>query len=237
MRSALIALAALTIPSHADAAVMRLADFSNGDYVSGLVFDGFTATVNSTVVGSNGMAMVFDTRTPSRADPDLNGPFTSVVGGDDLSVGNVLILSQDGNQSNPNDRRQGGYIELLFDTAVDFEGFTAFDMNKVGQLELELFDANGSLGTVSNVFAGPDASYELIDFAASDVVRALFTFDTTGAIGEFRFASMGGDNLATPVPPASLLLLSGLTFIIGRGITRNKRGRKKSYPRRLPVPH
>ncbi|MEM0927913.1 MAG: hypothetical protein AAGI89_01355 [Pseudomonadota bacterium] len=219
LRAFLLAAAALL--GSAQAAVIDFSEFVAGDLVNDIVVDGVTITVNSQAIKNNGTrndrAMVFDTDNYTGNDHDLAGPFTDVRGGADIAPGNVLIISEDGDSSDPDDNHQGGWIEFVFDSPVSFESFAAFDINQLGAIELELFDSSGSLGTVSNQYAANPNQYELIEFVASDVTRALFTLTGSGAIGNITLAS---DAVQTPLPAAGLLFGAGL--FIGLSLHRRR---------------
>ncbi|MEM9809739.1 MAG: hypothetical protein AAF788_00785 [Pseudomonadota bacterium] len=203
----------------AQAALISFEEYSAGDIVGDMVIDGVTVSVTGASNDGYG-AMIYDSRTPSQADPDLGGPFTDVRGGDDIAPGNIVVLSEDGNSSNVDDASSGGFMEFVFDVPIVFESFIAFDMNKVGQISLELFDDNGSLGSVSNQFAGANNSYEFIEFFASNVTRAVFDFNKGGAIGEIAFQApsfVSADTIReTPLPTAGLLFTVGAALVLRR---------------------
>lgn len=214
-------LAAAAFLGSAQAAVIDFSEFTAGDFVNEIIIDGVTITVNSQAIKNKGprddRAMVFDTNNFTGDDADLAGPFTDVRGGADLAPGNVLIISEDGDSSDPDDNHKGGWIEFVFDSPVDFESFVTFDINQLGAIELELFDSSGSIGTVSNQYAAASNQYELIEFVASDVTRALFTLTGSGAIGNITLAE---DVVQTPLPAAGLLFGAGL--FIGLSLRRRQ---------------
>ncbi|MEM6913499.1 MAG: hypothetical protein AAF511_05935 [Pseudomonadota bacterium] len=205
----------------ANAAVIDFSQFNAGDLVTTLVADGVGITVNSRAyrpgADPTDRAMVFDSENYTGGDDDLGGPFTDVRGGADLTPGNILILSEDGDASDPDDNARGGWIEFVFDTPVDFQRFAAFDINHVGAIDLELFGASGSLGSVSNQFAAVENGFELIEFAMSDVTRAIFSLSGSGAIGNIALTNSA---VQTPLPAAGLLF--GVAFLAGYQRCRRK---------------
>lgn len=220
----IIALSAAALLGSAQAATISFEEFSAGDLVTEIEAGDVRIAVNSVMKRGETRAMIFDTRSWTGNDRDLQGPFTSVSGGPDLAPGNVLIVSTNGNSQQPNDSAKGGFFEFLFDTPVVFNSFAAFDINQAEGIALELFDESGSLGTVANQFAAPDNGYEMIDFSASNVVRAVFTLDGSGAIGEISLGALTEDTtLKTPVPAAALLFGSVLLFGIHHEGSRSRR--------------
>ncbi|MEO1043205.1 MAG: hypothetical protein AAFX52_13040 [Pseudomonadota bacterium] len=205
----------------AQAAVIDFSNFNAGDLVTTMVADGVGIDVNSRAyrpgADPTNRAMVFDSENFTGGDDDLAGPFTDVRGGADLAPGNILILSEDGDASDPDDNARGGWIEFVFDTPVEFQSFVAFDINEVGKIELELFGASGSFGSVTNQFGAADNAFELMEFAMSDVTRALFTLSGSGAIGNIAFSS---NVVQTPLPTAGLVF--GTALLMSFGLYRSK---------------
>ncbi|MEM1409277.1 MAG: hypothetical protein AAGG79_00855 [Pseudomonadota bacterium] len=205
----------------AQASVVSLESYSNGDWVPDFFANGVNVTVNSSLVNGREAAMIFDTRIPSAQDPDLNGPFTNVRDGSQYTPGNVIILSENGSQYDPDDNNGPGFLEFIFDVPVQFDGFNAFDINDVDGLRVELYDSNGLIFTVRNQYAGADNSYEEFLRPASNVTRAVFNFHRTGAVGDFRFAAMPASEV--PNPPSLILFGSVVAFLAHR---RGKKGLK-----------
>ena len=81
--------------------------------------------------GSKSPAMIFDSANPTGGDPDLG---TS-------NLGKVLIISEDGDSSDPDDENGGGTLSFAFTEEVDFHSVTLLDVEEGAQVKL--YDADG----------------------------------------------------------------------------------------------
>ncbi|MEL7470866.1 MAG: Ig-like domain-containing protein [Pseudomonadota bacterium] len=81
-------------------------------------------------------AMIFDADNPSGGDGDL-----AVLG-----VGNLLIVSEDNDSSDPDDNTAGGTLTFNFDNPTQIDGLTFVDIDD-GETppQINLFDADGAL--------------------------------------------------------------------------------------------
>ena len=90
----------------------------------------------------DGIAMVFNSSNPTGGDLDLGTPhFRAVVGGPGVGFagkpnqlfsniaaqGNVLIVSEDGNVTEPDDNQFGGTITFDFNPPVDIDSIGLLD--------------------------------------------------------------------------------------------------------------
>ena len=82
--------------------------------------------------GGSGQAMIFDTSNPTGGDHDLE---TS-------NLGNVLIISEDGDSSDPDDNASGGTLSFTFDDETTVESLTFLD-NEEGAT-VKFYDENGT---------------------------------------------------------------------------------------------
>jgi len=83
------------------------------------------------------LAMIFDTDNPTGGDDDLD--YSALPDG----PGNILIISEDGDQSDPDDSARGGRIVFNFDEAVDLTSIVALDAERGGVFKA--FDDEGNL--------------------------------------------------------------------------------------------
>jgi hypothetical protein len=165
-------------------------------------------TVSATQFG----AMVFDTDDFTGGDDDLAAPFTDANGAT-LSPGNVLIVSEDGDASDPDDNARGGTITFDFDQAVTFEGFNVFDIDRAEDFTATFFDDAGMVvAMLTNTQAiGNNGFQAFSDLGIMGVLRAEFSFTSSGAIDDFAF-----DATPVPVPAAGLFFLTGAAGLFAR---------------------
>lgn len=199
MKLATAATAVLFLASTtAHAAIIDFEGFSAGDVLTGLTnleVDGvgYDVTVDSN--GSNDIAMIFDTANPTGGDTDLAAPFNDGMGGT-LSPGKVLIISQDGSTTNPNDEGKGGSITFTFDSAVNLFGFDALD-----DVSLTVTSNGGDTTTVD---VASDNQFASVTTSFLNVTALTFDFgNQSGAIDNLNVA-------AVPLPASVLLMLAGL---------------------------
>ncbi|MEL6682749.1 MAG: hypothetical protein AAFQ09_08895, partial [Pseudomonadota bacterium] len=88
--------------------------------------------------------MVFDSATPTGGDGDLSVP----------SVGNILILSEDGDTSDPDDNLTGGTFVFEFAGPTTVNSLDIIDAASGG--EIRLFDEDGNLLAEIDVPIGAD---------------------------------------------------------------------------------
>jgi hypothetical protein len=108
-------------------------NFAGGDIVTSFSKGGISGTVTAT--GGSGQAMIFDSRVLSGEDADLVAPFYKRFDANGIPntirgvshPKNLLIISEDGDQSDPDDNADGGTITFVFDQLVDFASFRVFD--------------------------------------------------------------------------------------------------------------
>lgn len=178
--TALAAGLSLLLLSSATAAVLTTVDFeglgegstvstlSSGNGISGPAVSGFIG-VHAEKAGSpaSNDAMIFDaTCLPGGTAPDCTGDPDS-----DLfapALGNVLIITQNNDASNPSDASQGGVIEFDFSTfdggQVFVESLTFTDIEPVaaGLSSVEVWDGVVMLDEVFLV-PGADGNIQIVD--------------------------------------------------------------------------
>ncbi|MEM6649507.1 MAG: VPLPA-CTERM sorting domain-containing protein [Pseudomonadota bacterium] len=160
-------------------------------------------------------AMIFDTNNFTGEDDDLAAPITD-MGGQSKDFGNVLIISEDNNASDPDDAAAGGIIEFVFGVSTTVFSLDAIDINDQEGIEVTLFDENDvQIGLpIVNTFTLADNQFMTLDLGAvQGVVRMLVRLESSGAI----------DNLVVdPVPlPAALPFMA--TGLAGLAWMRRRR--------------
>lgn len=149
-----------------------LIDFQ--DQSAGTVIGGQFSAQGVTISSLNDATppMVFDSAQPTGGDTDLA---TS-------NLGNVLILSEDGDSSDPDDNAGGGIFKFDFDGEVTVDSITLLDVEEAAWIKV--FDEHGNL-------------LRLIDAHTSDNGQLNVHIDTPGAA--YMTVQLGGsgavDNL------------------------------------------
>ena len=209
--------AGLSLSSSAYSAVIDFESFSAGDFVpNGTTISGaeFSVSGQGTTGGDDRVLMIFDSGNPTGGDNDLFNK----------TAGNILIISEDNDQSDPDDSRFGGLITIDFDVPVldlsimtidvgdnsnqnngDSFASAFFQGTQVGQFDFLSGQGNNNLQTATFATSGPFDQLQI-------------NLDSSGAIAEIAF---------TPVPvPAALPLF--LTGIAGLAVFTCKRKRRSS---------
>ena len=151
------------------------------DLAAGTIVDNEFRTDGVTIsaTGGSGDAMIFDTAHPTGGDTDLR---TS-------NLGKVLIISEDGDQHDPDDNASGGTFTFTFDDPASVEALTFLDIEETATVKF--FDTDGNL--IEKVQVGPTANNGQLQacFDVEGVARMEVTLNGSGAI----------DNLTFDMPP------------------------------------
>ena len=135
-------------------------------------FEGVTVSTSSEFG-----AMVFDTENVTGGDTDLAT--------DDL--GNVLILSEDGDASDPDDDANGGTVSFAFDDLVNLDSITLLDFEEDDSL-ITVYGADGSI--LDTVAIDPVGNNEIqqISLGFRDVSQVDVLFAGSGAIADLAYS-------------------------------------------------
>ncbi|WP_421704257.1 Hint domain-containing protein [Aliiroseovarius sp.] len=151
-------------------------DFENlaaGDIVNNQ-YEGQGVTISSS---SNNPAMVFDTDNPTGGDYDLATN----------NLGNVLIVSEDGDSSDPDDNAGGGSICFTFDEPTDVKNLTVLDNEEGGFVKF--WDVDGNyLGKVYLPTTGNNGQ-ALAELNCDNVGYMQVTLCGSGAIDNITYDS------------------------------------------------
>ncbi|MEX3015135.1 cadherin-like domain-containing protein [Gymnodinialimonas hymeniacidonis] len=155
-------------------------DFNNlsaGDVVTNqFQSNGVTITAS----GGSGDAMIFDTSNPTGGDHDLATN----------NLGNVLIISEDGDSSDPDDNAGGGTVVFAFETAATVKALTFLDIEETA--EIKLLDADGNV--IDTIHAGPTGNNGqcVVHIDVAGVASMEVTLHGSGAIDNLEFVASAG---------------------------------------------
>lgn len=166
-------------------------NFDEGNLAAGtLVTDQFEGLEISTP--SEFGVMVFDTNNPTGGDYDLATE----------DLGNVLIVSEDGDSSDPDDDAAGGTIKIEFDEASTVTSIGLLDIEESGGF-VEFFDAESNIidGLEIEPFTN-GRSFELYPVITSGISYIELNLLGSGALTSIDFSS------GEPTVDASPILLT-----------------------------
>jgi len=146
--------------------------------------------------GNSKQAMIFDSAFPTGGDPDLGTP-NEQYGGPGVGSGgasnrrgldNILILSEDGDASDPDDDARGGEIYFDFDqpTQVRQVEIVDIDSGEDGGF-IEAFDSNGNSVALGWIEGLGNNSYQIVELNAENVSRLVVHFPSSGGVGGLAF--------------------------------------------------
>ncbi|MEM9367697.1 MAG: hypothetical protein AAGD07_17030, partial [Planctomycetota bacterium] len=166
-------------------------------------FPGVTiSAVNRRVPSAGNRAMIFDSANPTGGDLDLGtpnqdfgGPGQGHGGGlsssfpNDQALDNILIISEDGDASDPDDEARGGVFTFTFDEPVRID--------QIELLDIDSNEAGGSVVTVTSssgtqsfpVPALGNNSFQTLPIDVSDVTSLEVDFVSSGAITELKYTT------------------------------------------------
>ncbi|GFE50336.1 hypothetical protein So717_20890 [Roseobacter cerasinus] len=144
--------------------------FAAGD-ILGAQIDGVTISA----MGGSGDAMIFDSQNPTGGDGDLE---TQVA-----QLGNVLIVSEDGDQSDPDDV-VGGKLTFEFDAPAWVFDLKVVDTEEGGTITLTLVNGTTQTFDIPNLVNG-GVGQVVMD--VENVVRMDVELDGSGAIDDLCF--------------------------------------------------
>ena len=121
--------------------------------------------------------MIFDTSEPTGLDTDLASDI----------LDNVLILSEDGDASDPDDSATGGTIYFDWDNPVDIKSVGLLDVESAGG-SIVLYDSfDCLLGSYDTSYLTKDGGSATIDIDLQDVSKLELNLVSSGAITNIDF--------------------------------------------------
>lgn len=159
----------------------------------GVTISGITAG------GAAGRAMIFDSARPTGGDRDLATE----------TQGKVLIISEDGDSSDPDDNARGGLLRFDFANDALVESLTFIDAEEGAMVDF--YDRSGALIDSFGVVTD-DNGIHVADFFVSGVARMevslagsgavdQLVFDSSAAAGDGTVQGTDGDDVITPETP------------------------------------
>ena len=150
-------------------------DFEESDLAAGtIVTNQFTGV---TISSDKLPVMIFDTANPTGGDTDLASD----------TLGKVLILSEDGDSSDPDDNATGGSIYFDWDNPVNIESVDLLDIESAGG-SITLYGADDRLlGSYDTSYLTQDGGVGSIDVNLPDVSRMELYLTTSGAITDINY--------------------------------------------------
>ena len=160
--------------------MIRTLDFNA--FAAGTVIDDEYATTEGVTVsatGGSGQAMLFDTNNPTGGDTDLASD----------TLDGVLIISEDGDSSDPDDNDAGGSLFFDFNEPSFIKSLTFKDIEETsGDGTLMIFyDADG--GVIDEHFVQPtdDGGERTVGLGVDGVSRLEVRFEGSGAVDNLVF--------------------------------------------------
>ncbi|MEZ4767690.1 MAG: SdrD B-like domain-containing protein [Caldilineales bacterium] len=153
---------------------------------------GITVTTNDPV---NHPAMVFDSAAPTGGDPDLGTPnqdfggpgigfggSAGQPGENSLALGKILIISEDGDSSDPDDNAGGGMIFFDYAADVTIDSLEILDIEETAAAYVRVYDAGNTLLKQVAIQTLGDNSYQTVVVDQSGVRRLEIDFAGSGGV-------------------------------------------------------
>jgi dienelactone hydrolase len=135
-------------------------------------FEGIEVSTPDTPYG----AMIFDSAHPTGGDRDLLAP----------ELGNVLIISEDGDSNDPDDNARGGTLRFEWDDQVNVVSLGLLDIEESGG-SIQLFDESDQLIRSVDIPDSSDNSFQEVALGVSGVTQMDILFAGSGALTDIIF--------------------------------------------------
>lgn len=152
---------------------------------AGTVVDNEFSTQGVTISATGGanQAMVFNTAQPTGQDGDLAT----------TNLGGALIISEDGDSSDPDDNASGGKINFVFDEPSSINRLTFLDIEEGAYVRF--YDAHGNEIEKFKIDDTDNNGQTIVDFDVSGVSRMEVELSGSGAIDNLVFDTSGLDGV------------------------------------------
>ncbi|MEP0548519.1 MAG: hypothetical protein ABJF88_16400, partial [Rhodothermales bacterium] len=152
----------------------------------GRVIDNEYASIGLTISEISGKKLlIFDTANPTGGDTDLRTPGSGV--GNTTALGNVLIISEDGDESDPDDDVNGGTMVFEFAQSVDVQQVNLLDIDTNEAATVRAYGPGGALITTVNAINRGNNSFQSVIVNAEGVRRLEVEFSSSGALAGLVF--------------------------------------------------
>ncbi len=169
-------------------------DFEGDDLSAGTIVTDQFADVGLTIsTPSEFGAMLFDTNNPTGGDCDLAAS----------DLGNVAIISEDGDTTDPDDNANGGILTFEWDTLVGVTGVGLLDIDEPGG-SITFFDENSNVIETVEIPELENNSFQELEFDVQNVARMDISFTASGAVTAVDF--IPSDNLDAIAAPTDALV-------------------------------
>jgi hypothetical protein len=178
----------------------NIVDFSGlkpGKTITNHIAMGVTTSIQAyNATGKPAQAMIFDSAKPTGGDFDLGTPHISFQGPGKGKAGkkgklfqnsdpkgNILIISEDGDENNPDDNANGGFLVFQFSEPIYLDSVGLLDND-----DSTLFSVTSEDGSESHTYNanGGNNSFELVKIGKPAVTQLVVTFAGSGAITEIN---------------------------------------------------
>ncbi|NET40466.1 SdrD B-like domain-containing protein [Okeania sp. SIO2B3] len=147
---------------------------------AGTIIDDEYQNLGVTISATEFGAMIFDSANPTGGDPDLATD----------SEGNILIISEDGDSSDPDDNAGGGVITFDLDNPIELNSINFVDIEETGG-EVRTIDVDGNIIDTTSIPAPGNGSLQTLNINDSDVAKIEVELAGSGAISGLDFDSIG----------------------------------------------
>ena len=153
---------------------------------AGTIIDTEYQNLGLTIYASQFGAMIFDSANPTGGDHDLVTPGYGTNNTE--ALGNILIISEDGDSHDPDDNAHGGKIAFTFDNAVNVNSIDFLDIEESGGKVLTT-DIDGNV-TTTYIPAFGDNGFNSLMINDDNVVEIKVVLVGSGAITALDFDSI-----------------------------------------------
>ena len=129
---------------------------------------------------ANHPAMIFDAENPTGGDTDLVSPAGTMLG-------NILIISEDNDSSDPDDNASGGTLIFDFDNPVQLDEVALLDIDTNESSAITLLDTSGNVIRAVTTIGSGDNTLQTVMLDADNVARMEIAIDGSGAVTEVVF--------------------------------------------------